>query len=77
MYTDQPGVQFYTSNYLDDVRGKDGKVYRHWGAFALEAQHFPDSPNEPGFPSTELKPGETYSQITLYKFRSGPYATSK
>lgn len=77
MYTDQPGVQFYTSNYLDDVRGKDGKVYRHWGAFALEAQHFPDSPNEPGFPSTELKPGEKYRQTTLYKFRSGRHATSR
>jgi aldose 1-epimerase len=68
MYTDEPGVQFYTSNFLNDVHGKDGKVYQHWGAFTLEAQHFPDSPNQPSFPSTELKPGEKYSQTTIYKF---------
>ena len=68
MYTDQPGVQFYTANFLHDVHGKDGKIYHHWGAFTLEAQHFPDSPNEPSFPSTELKPGQKYSQTTIYKF---------
>lgn len=68
MYTNEPGVQFYTSNFLNDVHGKDGKVYQHWGAFTLEAQHFPDSPNQPNFPSTELKPGEKYSQTTIYKF---------
>jgi aldose 1-epimerase len=68
MYTNEPGVQFYTSNFLNDVRGKDGKTYQHWGAFTLEAQHFPDSPNQPSFPSTELKPGEKYSQTTIYKF---------
>ncbi len=68
MYTNEPGVQFYTSNFLNDVHGKDGKVYPHWGAFTLEAQHFPDSPNQPNFPSTELKPGDKYSQTTIYKF---------
>jgi aldose 1-epimerase len=68
MYTDEPGVQFYTSNFLDDVHGKGGKVYQHWGAFTLEAQHFPDSPNQPNFPSTELKPDQKYSQTTIYKF---------
>jgi aldose 1-epimerase len=68
MYTDQPGVQFYTANFLNDVHGEDGQVYPHWGAFTLEAQHFPDSPNHPSFPSTELKPGEKYSQTTIYKF---------
>jgi aldose 1-epimerase len=68
MYTDQPGVQFYTGNFLNDVHGKGGKVYPHWGAFTLEAQHFPDSPNQPNFPSTELKPGQKYSQTTIYKF---------
>ena len=68
MYTNEPGVQFYTSNFLNDVHGKDGKVYQHWGAFTLEAQHFPDSPNQPNFPSTELRPGEKYSQTTIYKF---------
>ena len=68
MYTDQPGVQFYTSNFLNDVHGKDGKIYPHWGGFTLETQHFPDSPNQSSFPSTELKPGEKYSQTTIYKF---------
>ena len=68
MYTNQPGVQFYTSNFLNDVHGKDGKVYPHWATFTLKAQHFPNSPNRPSFPSTELKPGEKYSQTTIYKF---------
>ena len=76
MYTDQPGVQFYTGNFLNDVHGKEGKIYPHWGGFTLEAQHFPDSPNEPTFPSTELKPGQKYTQTTVYKFLpvSGPRA---
>ena len=68
MYTNEPGVQFYTGNFLHDVHGKDGKTYPHWGGFTLEAQHFPDSPNQPNFPSTELKPGQKYSQTTIYKF---------
>ena len=68
MYTNEPGVQFYTGNFLNDVKGKDGKTYPHWGGFTLEAQHFPNSPNDPSFPSTELKPGEKYSQTTIYKF---------
>jgi len=74
MYTDEPGVQFYTGNFLNDVHGKDGKVYPHWGGFTLEAQHYPDSPNQPNFPSTELRPGEKYTQTTIYKFLpvSGP-----
>ena len=50
------------------MHGKDGKIYQHWGGFTLEAQHFPNSPNQPSFPSTELKPGEKYSQTTMYKF---------
>ena len=74
MYTDEPGVQFYSGNFLNDVHGKDGKIYPHWGGFTLEAQHFPDSPNQPNFPSTELKPGQKYTQTTIYKFLpvSGP-----
>jgi len=78
MYTDEPGVQFYTGNFLNDVHGKDGKIYPHWGGFTLEAQHFPDSPNQPNFPSTELKPGQKYTQTTIYKFLpvSGPRAES-
>ena len=67
--TDEPGVQFYTGNFLDGtVRGKGGKAYRRRSAFCLETQHFPDSPNHPKFPSTELKPGEKYQTTTIYRF---------
>lgn len=66
--TTEPGVQFYTGNFLKDVRGKSGKTYGRREAFCLEAQHFPDSPNKPKFPSTVLRPGETYKQTTIYKF---------
>jgi aldose 1-epimerase len=67
--TTQPGVQFYTGNFLDgSIRGKGGKTYGRRSAFCLETQHFPDSPNKPSFPSTELKPGETYHQSTVYRF---------
>jgi aldose 1-epimerase len=69
MYTTEPGVQFNTGNFLDGtLKGKDGLSYQHWGAFTLEAQHYPDSPNHPTFPSTELKPGGKYTQTTVYKF---------
>lgn len=69
LYTTEPGVQFYTSNFLDGtVKGKAGKVYPHWGAFTLETQHYPDSPNQPNFPSTRLDPGQSYNQTTVYKF---------
>ena len=67
--TDQPGVQFYTANFLHGtITGKDGKVYQRRSALALETGHFPDSPNHPSFPSTELKPGQTYHTITIYRF---------
>lgn len=66
--TTQPGVQFYSANHLDGTfAGKGGKVYRRRGAFCLETQHFPDSPNKPKFPSTELKPGETFRSTTVYR----------
>jgi aldose 1-epimerase len=69
MYTTEPGVQFYTANFLDgSLKGKEGVVYKKRQAFCLEAQHFPDSVNHPGFPSTILRPGETYTQTTIYKF---------
>lgn len=69
MYTNETGVQLYTSNFLDGkLKGKGGKVYAHRGAFALEAQHFPDSPNHSSFPTTELKPGKVYHQTTEYQF---------
>jgi aldose 1-epimerase len=67
--TTQPGLQFYTGNFLDGtIHGKGGKVYGHRSAFCLETQHFPDSPNRPNFPSTELKPGQTFHQVTVFKF---------
>ncbi len=70
VFTTEPGIQFYTGNFLDGtVKGKGGKVYGHRSAFCLETQHFPDSPNHPEFPSTVLRPGETYKQRTIYKFK--------
>ncbi|HLY61142.1 MAG TPA: aldose epimerase family protein [Terriglobia bacterium] len=67
--TTQPGVQFYTGNFLDGtIQGKGGKAITRRSAFCLETQHFPDSPNHPKFPTSELKPGETYHYITIYKF---------
>lgn len=68
-WTTEPGIQFYTGNFLDGMlTGKSGKTYPQYAAFCLEAQHFPDSPNKPNFPSVILKPGETYTQTTVYKF---------
>lgn len=69
VYTNQPGIQFYSGNFLEGGdKGKNGKPYEYRGALCLETQHFPDSPNEPNFPSTVLKPGETFSSMTAYKF---------
>ncbi|HVU25354.1 MAG TPA: aldose epimerase family protein [Opitutus sp.] len=67
--TDQPGVQCYTGNFLDGtITGIGGKSYVHRGAFCLETQHYPDAPNHPEFPSTILRPGETYRSTTIYRF---------
>jgi len=66
--TTEPGIQFYTGNFLDDLKGKGGKNYAHRSAFCLESQTFPDSPNQKEFPSPVLRPGETYSQVTVYHF---------
>ena len=69
LFTTEPGVQFYTSNFLDgSVKGKAGKTYQHWSGFTLETQHFPDAPNQPTFASTRLNPGQTYTQNTVFKF---------
>ncbi|MDZ4800690.1 MAG: aldose epimerase family protein [Bryobacteraceae bacterium] len=66
--TVEPGVQFYTGNFLDGTnRGKGGKVYGHRTGFCLETQHFPDSPNQPKFPTTQLEPGKTWKTATIYK----------
>src|SRR5208282_3820473 len=67
--TTQPGIQFYTGNFLDGtVTGKHGHVYKRRYGLCLETQHFPDSPNHPDFPSTILKPGETFKSKTVFKF---------
>jgi aldose 1-epimerase len=67
--TDQPGIQFYSGNFLDgSIRGKGGRPYALHGALCLETQHFPDSPNHPDFPTTELKPGKQYHTVTVYSF---------
>jgi aldose 1-epimerase len=69
VWTDQPGLQFYSGNFLDGtIKGKKNTVYNHRTGLCLEAQHFPDSPNEPDFPSVVLRPGMTYKQQTIYKF---------
>jgi aldose 1-epimerase len=66
--TSEPGVQFYSGNHLEKTSGKRGKTYDFRGALCLETQHFPDSPNHPQFPSTELKPGQTYRSTTVFRF---------
>ena len=67
--TTEPGLQFYSGNFLDGtITGKGGAVYQKHAGFCLETQHFPDSPNKPGFPSTILRPGESYRSLTVHRF---------
>ena len=69
--TTEPGIQVYTGNFLDGtISGKGGQLYRYRDAICLETQHFPDSPNQPKFPSAILKPGETYRQSQVFRFRA-------
>lgn len=69
IYTDQPGIQFYSGNFLNgSVRGKNGITYNYRTGLCLEAQHYPDSPNKPSFPSVTVKHGGQYKQKTIYKF---------
>lgn len=69
--TEEPGLQFYTGNFLDgSFTGKDAAVYGHRAGFCMETQHFPDSPNQPNFPSTILRPGEVYRSTTTFRFSS-------
>lgn len=69
VYTNEPGVQFYTGNFMDGKdTGKHGVLYPHRGALCLETQHYPDSPNHPDFPSVVLNPGEKYLSECIYKF---------
>lgn len=69
MFTTEPGLQFYSGNFLDgSLKGKNGQSYVKYGGLCLEAQHYPDSPNQPEFPSTVLRPKRTYHQLTMYRF---------
>lgn len=68
VYTTEPGVQLYVGNYLDGIAGKDGANYGIRTGLCLETQHFPDSPNQPEFPSTVLRPDEEYKQLTIHRF---------
>ena len=71
--TTEPGIQFYTGNFLDGtVKGRDGVAYQKHQGFCLETQHFPDSVHHDNFPSTILKPGQTYTQTTIYRFGNRP-----
>ena len=69
VWSTEPGLQFYAGNFLDGtITGKGGEVYQRRTGFAMEPQHYPDSPNKPEFPTTELKPGQTYKNTIIYKF---------
>jgi aldose 1-epimerase len=69
IYTQEPGIQFYSGNFLDGTLvGTSGRMYRQGDGFALETQHYPDSPNHANFPSTVLRPGEVYETQTIYQF---------
>ncbi len=68
VWTTEPGLQFYTGNFLDGTLTGKGKTYARRNGFCMETQHYPDSPNKPDFPSTTLKPGDTYKTTTIYRF---------
>jgi aldose 1-epimerase len=69
VWTEEPGIQFYSGNFLNGrIMGKSGRPYGHRSGFCLETQHFPDSPNQPNFPSTILHPGDTYRTKTVFRF---------
>jgi aldose 1-epimerase len=71
VFTTEPGLQFYTANFLNGAVGKYGRPLRKHSAFCMEPQHFPDSPNHRNFPSVELKPGQVYQNTIIYKFSAG------
>ncbi|MCW5516961.1 aldose epimerase family protein [Muriicola sp. Z0-33] len=72
VFTNEPGVQFYGGNFMDNLSGKQNKVYEFRGALCLETQHYPNSPNQDNFPSTLLAPGDTYKSVCIYKFSATP-----
>lgn len=68
VFTTEPGIQFYSGNYLDGIAGRAGRIYGKHGGLCLETQHFPDSPNHTTFPTTTLRPGEKFRSSTIYRF---------
>jgi len=73
VWTTEPGIQFYSGNFLDgSIYGTSHRAYRQGDGLALETQHFPDSPNHDNFPSTVLRPGETYQTTTIFQFKLAP-----
>ena len=69
VFSTEPGLQFYSGNFLDGtIKGKGGWVYQFRNGFCMEPQHFPDSPNQPNFPSVVLKPGQVYKNTIIYRF---------
>src|ERR1017187_10496472 len=69
VWSTEPGLQFYTGNFLDGkLTGKGGWVYQFSNGFCMESQHYPDSPNQPNFPSVVLKPGQVYKNTIIFKF---------
>lgn len=68
VFTTEPGVQFYSGNFIGDMAGKGGRRYGRRSGFCLETQHYPDSPNQPAFPTTVLKPGQSYHSTTVHRF---------
>ena len=81
IFTDQPGIQFYTGNFLDGTITAGGKRYVKNGGFCLETQHYPDSPNQPQFPSAVLRPGENlhtpqFSFVTIHPEKGSPLGGS-
>ena len=74
--TTEPGIQFYSANFLDgSLVGASGRIYRQGDAFTLETQHYPDAPNHPEFPSTELRPGEVFASTTVFRFSTAEVET--
>ena len=70
VWTTEPGIQFYSGNFLKGNRGKAGKMYPHRSAICLETQHYPDSINQPSFPTVVLEPGQTYRHVTVFAVSS-------
>jgi aldose 1-epimerase len=68
VHTTEPGVQLYSGNFASPIEGRGGESYPRHAGFCLETQHFPDSPNHPSFPSTVLRPGETFESTTVFRF---------